>query len=182
MRIISGKHKGRVIPVPKNIKLRPTTDKAKEGLFNILTNIISYEETKALDLFSGTGSIAFELISRGCPFVDVVEKNRRMANYIRETTKKLQFETINVNNTDAYHYIVKSTIKYDLIFADPPYEMKGIEKLPEIIFEYGCLNNNGIFILEHSKNHQFMDNSNFMDTRNYGHVCFSFFKNKTPKV
>ncbi len=160
------------------MKARPTTDKAKEGLFNVLTNRIAFEDTKALDLFSGTGSIAYELISRGCPMVDVVEKDRRMAHFIRETLKKLELQAVNIYNTDVFHFIKKCPHSYALIFADPPYEMKGIEKLPAIIFEHGLLNNHGMFILEHSKNHSFIDDPNYAESRNYGHVCFSIFKNR----
>ncbi len=179
MRIISGTYKGRVLAVPKNIKARPTTDKAKEGLFNILSNVIDFEETRPLDVFAGTGSITFELASRGCPHVDTVENNRRMASFIKSNIDKLGVaDIVKLHYSDAFQYLKKCPYKYDLIFADPPYDMPGIKDLPEIIFDNGLLNEDALFILEHSKEYNFSNHQHFRDFRNYGHVCFTIFKIK----
>ena len=178
MRIVSGKYKGRHINIPKNFKARPTTDFAKENLFNVLSNYIEFEETVALDLFSGTGSISYELVSRGCSDVQAVESNYRVSRTIRENANLLSIKELQVFHADAFWYIKHVGKTYDLIFADPPYEMKNIDTLPELIFQCGLLNPEGWFILEHSVKYDFSSNNKFQEKREYGSVNFSIFRQK----
>jgi len=175
MRIISGKYKSRRIQVPANLKARPTTDFAKEGLFDILENRLNWEETTALDLFSGTGSIAFELISRGCPYVVSVEQNQNHFNFICQFQEKLGARELFPVKADVFRYLQSLKQPFDFIFADPPYELPGIELLPAIILEKNLLKPDGLFVLEHSKKFNFSHLPNFKEERKYGNVHFSFF-------
>ena len=176
MRIISGTYRGKVISPPKNFKARPTTDFAKEGLFNILNNIIDFPEIKVLDLFSGTGSIGFEFASRGADFVEMVEKNHHHYEFIRDTIQKLGMNNARVIKTDVFTYIDHIKQSFNLVFADPPYDMEGVETLPGKILPSGILQPSGLFILEHSKKAEFSSFPDFFDARTYGGVHFSFFK------
>lgn len=176
MRIISGTHKGRHLYPPKNFRARPTTDTAKESLFNILVNYYDLEKVKVLDLFSGTGGIGFEFVSRGCIEAHLVEKNRKHISFIEKTISEFKFEQIKVFHTDAFRAIRNTPDRYDLIFADPPYDMPGTEKLPDMIFEYSLLKENGRFILEHSSKQNFSVHPHFIEHRKYGNVQFSFFE------
>lgn len=176
MRIISGKYRSRKIQVPPNLKARPTTDFAKEGLFNVLNNIVDWEETVALDLFSGTGSIALELVSRGCPFVVSVEQNQNHFDFICNTREKLEAKELFPIKADVYKYLKSLRQQFDLIFADPPYDMEGIDTLPTTIFEKKLLKPEGIFILEHSKRLDFVLHPNFFREVKYGNVHFSMFE------
>ncbi|MCE5179533.1 MAG: RsmD family RNA methyltransferase [Porphyromonadaceae bacterium] len=175
MRIISGKYKSRRIQVPSNLKARPTTDFAKENLFNILNNRIDWEETTALDLFSGTGSIALELVSRGCPYVVSVEQNQNHFQFICKAQEKLGAKELFPVRADVFKYLQSLRQQFDLIFADPPYELAGIEQLPLIIFEKNLLRAEGLFVLEHSKKFNFSHLPHFLEERTYGSVHFSFF-------
>lgn len=175
MRIISGKYKSRRIQVPPNLKARPTTDFAREGLFNVLNNSIDWEETNALDLFSGTGSIAFELISRGCPRVVSVEQDHLHWSFINRTKELLNATELYPLKADVYKFLNNCKEQFDLIFADPPYDMEGIENLPTIILEKNILKPDGIIILEHSKKFDFSMLPYFSSTRKYGNVHFSIF-------
>ena len=174
MRIISGKYKSRRIQVPSNLKARPTTDFAKENLFNILNNRIDWEETTALDLFSGTGSIALELVSRGCPYVVSVEQNQNHFNFICQAQEKLGAKELFPVRADVFKYLQSLRQQFDLIFADPPYELAGIERLPLIIFEKNLLKAGGLFVLEHSRKFNFSHLPHFQEERTYGSVHFSF--------
>lgn len=176
MRIISGTHKGRTIPLPKNYKARPTTDFAKESLFNIMANHFDFEELVALDLFSGTGSISFELASRGFADVTSVELNFQNFKHIKLIAETFGLKQVQALKSNAFSYLKTCTKKFDFIFADPPYEMKDIETIPEIIFERNLLKENAWFVLEHSKNISFSNHKNLFDHRDYGSVNFSFFK------
>jgi 16S rRNA (guanine(966)-N(2))-methyltransferase RsmD len=175
LRIISGEYKARIIPVPRSFKARPTTDTAKESLFNILANYFDFNQLKILDLFSGTGSIAFEFASRGASKVTLVEINKRYTDFINQTIARLGFKQMQVIRSDAFRYIRNTPGRFDIIFADPPYDMPGIETLPEEIFKYGLLAAEGWFILEHGRNNDFSDHSCFRELRKYGSVHFSIF-------
>jgi len=176
MRIISGKFKGRIIHPPKNLRARPTTDFAKENLFNILNNLIDFEGIDVLDLFAGTGSISYEFASRGAATVTSVEINAVHVNFIKATASSLGIQTMFVVRANAFLYIKSVKKQFDLIFADAPYDIEGSETLPGMVFEYDILKDGGIFILEHSKNLTFKDNPYFLESRSYGSVQFSFFK------
>jgi len=175
LRIISGKYKGKRINAPKKFSARPTTDFAKENLFNILANHYDFKELTVLDLFAGTGSISFEFASREALEVDMVEADRRSGLFAKSTAENLEAEQINIIIKDAFHFIGKCTKKYDIIFADPPYDMDDIDTLPVRITENNMLKDNGTFILEHSKTHNFSSHPSFVNERAYGNVHFSFF-------
>ena len=178
MRIISGKFKGKPFYPNKKFTARPTTDFAKEGLFNILYNTIDFEDLEILDLFSGTGSISYEFLSRGCKTVHAVEQNRNHALFIEKTAKDLKVNNFKIFTTDVFKYVKNSVKKYDIIFADPPFNMENIDKIPDLILDYEILKPNGIFILEHSKEYNFENHIKFSNKRNYGKVNFSFFINE----
>ncbi len=176
MRIVGGIYKSRVFNPGKQFKARPTTDFAKENLFNILENRIHWEKTIALDLFSGTGSISYELVSRGCSEVTSVEINQRHCKYIAEVKSMLNISNLILVRDDAFHFIQKFKKGYDLIFADPPYDLKNFNDVPEIILSSGILKHQGLFILEHGKNQTFEHLPGFTEIRVYGRVHFSFFR------
>ena len=176
MRIIGGRLKGRLIKPGKKFKARPTTDIAKEGLFNILQNRYDFETLKVLDLFSGTGGIGFEFASRDCLSVTMVEKNFNHFNFIRQSARELELNSIEVVKNDAFKFIMLTKKRFNLIFADPPFELPFIKEIPERVFASDILESDGLFILEHPKNYDFSDHPNFQENRKYGHVNFSFFK------
>lgn len=178
MRIIGGKFKGRRFnPPAKNWPTRPTTDYAKEGLFNILTNRIDFEETKVLDLFGGTGSHGYEFISRGCNDVTYVDKFYGCVAFAKQTSKTLGIEEqMKVVKSDVFKFIVFTKEKYDYIFAGPPYPLPNLPQIPDLIFENNLLAEDGVFVMEHNPNHNFEDHANFSESRNYGTTIFSFFK------
>lgn len=180
MRIISGKYKSRHIQAPKNLPVRPTTDFAKEGLFNILHNQFQLEECDALDLFCGTGNISYELTSRGAKSIVCVDMNYNCVRFVKKTTSELQIKNIQVHRSDALKFIKRCEKKFDLIFADPPYQMKNIASIPELVFEKELLKPNGWLVLEHSDEHDFANTAHFMEKRIYGKVNFTFFRN-TPR-
>lgn len=178
MRIVSGVLKGRLFNPPTNFKARPTTDIAKESLFNILNNFIDYESTNVLDLFSGTGSISYEFASRGCPSVISVEKNFHHFKFIKKCIDDFKLDNIiKPLNTDVFIYLTKVTGQtFDLIYADPPFDLTSLDKIPDIVMESNILKNDGLFILEHGANNNFENHKNFSQMRKYGKVCFTFFK------
>ena len=170
--------KGRRFSPPKNLKARPTTDIAKEGLFNILNNIIDFEEISVLDMFAGTGSISFEFASRGCCDITSLEINAVNYAFIQKIIKELGIAgVINSLKYDSFKFVENTKTKYDLIFADPPYDHKELENIPGLIFRKELLNPDGLLILEHPKEKDFKNHSHFLENRKYGHVNFSFFKN-----
>lgn len=175
MRIVSGKYKGRRFDPPKNFKARPTTDFAKENLFNVLNNIIDWEGKRALDLFGGTGSISFELVSRGCSHVTCIEKASLNYSFIKKIKSELKADELTIYNMDVFKYIDICKEKFDIIFADPPYDLKFLPEIPHLILEKGLLNTNGIFIMEHSKDNDFSNLPLYMEKRTYGSVNFSIF-------
>jgi 16S rRNA (guanine(966)-N(2))-methyltransferase RsmD len=175
VRIISGTHKGKQIVPDQYLSLRPTTDFAKEGLFNILSNRFDFSSFEALDLFSGSGSISYEFASRGCRNIHAVEIDSRHVAFIRATAGKLGFRQIRVIRDDVFHFLSICKAQYDIIFADPPYEMPDIEKIPDSVLKHNLLKPDGILILEHPKQKDFTGHEHLLDHRNYGNVHFSFF-------
>lgn len=176
MRIISGTYKHRVILPPNNFKARPTTDMAKESLFNILVNTIDFEEVKVLDLFGGTGGISYEFASRGCADITCVELNFNHFKFIKKTADELKFEGMKVVRADVLKYIPTCNEKFDVVFADPPYDLPQLPQIPQMVFDNNLLNENGIFIMEHSANNNFSELPQFYQHKHYGAVNFSFFK------
>jgi len=176
MRIISGKYKSRRFDVPKNFKAHPTTDFAKENIFNVVGNLIDLEDTVALDLFSGTGSIAFELISRGCKEVFCVENDPVHYAFIKKAKVQLAADNLVTIKTDVFKYIESTKQTFDFIFADPPYSLPTLSKIPEMIFSHGLLKSEGIFILEHPKEYDFSQFPYLVQKRVYGAVNFSIFE------
>lgn len=176
MRIISGKYKSRKFQLPTNFSARPTTDMARESLFNILNNRIDWENASALDLFSGTGCIAVEFVSRGCPHVISVESNARNHAFIQKVKEMLDAKELLTIKSDVFSFIKSCNQTFDLIFADPPYDLKELDLIPTKIFEKELLNDEGIFILEHSKKNTFTEHPFFKEERKYGSVHFSFFE------
>ena len=182
MRIISGKYKGRKIEPPGKLPVRPTTDFAKEGLFNVLTNMIDFEETEALDLFAGTGNISFELISRGCPSVQAVEQNYNCVKFINYLAEKLNEHNVRTQAADVFRFLGFCTRQFDLIFADPPFELDNARLIPGIVFERKLLKPGGLLIIEHSERFDFSAYPNFSQTRHYGKVNFSFFSPQITQI
>lgn len=181
MRIISGKYKGRRISAPTNITARPTTDFAKEGLFNLLNNRIDFEGIDVLDLFAGTGSIGIEFVSRNCNSVISIEQNDRHCAFIRKVRHELKITNLQLLKTDVFKYINSCHTQFDMIFADPPYELDKIAEIPTLIFSRNLLKPDGLFVLEHSSKNSFELHPNFADHRNYGNVNFSFFEFREDK-
>lgn len=179
MRIVSGKYRGRKLLPPMNLPVRPTTDFAKEGLFNILNNMVDFETLKVLDLFTGTGSIAFEFLSRGAIEVTAIDSNHRCIEFIKKTAEIFGSGNIKAIKSNSFVFIKHMASKYDLIFADPPYDLEGIEALPDLIFSSSLLADDGMFIMEHSSAYKFEKNVNFDSQRQYGSVNFSFFRRKS---
>jgi 16S rRNA (guanine966-N2)-methyltransferase len=179
MRIISGLHGGRRIHPPTNMPhTRPTTDIAKEGLFNVLQNNLDFEELASLDLFGGTGCISYELASRGCKNLTIVEQDAKMYAFIKKNIDELKFENMNVLRTEVFNFIKSCTASYDFIFAGPPYSLSTIDEIPNIIFERHLLNEDGWFVLEHTPRNNYENHPYFNRSKNYGTTIFSFFINK----
>lgn len=176
MRIIGGIYKGRKITTGKRFDSRPTTDFAKEALFNILANHFDFNTLRVLDLFAGTGSISFEFASRGCSEIEVIDTNSNTLHEINIFTEKINIKGIHTVRMDAFRFIAICKKQYDIIFADPPYDLRALQNIPPAIFEYPILNSGGWFVLEHSKKQNFKSNPHFLDERSYGNVHFSFFK------
>ncbi len=175
MRIISGTHKGRSIKVPPGLPVRPTTDFAKEALFNILNNRIDYEGLKVLDLFCGTGNMSFEFASRGAQ-VTAVDQHFKCVSFVQSEAEKLKLNSVSVLKADVFKFITNKGNSYDLIFADPPYASDQYMNLHKHILENGYLNDDGLLIIEHSKSTSFVGTELFVETREYGNVNFSFFQ------
>ncbi|MGZ5286086.1 MAG: RsmD family RNA methyltransferase [Flavisolibacter sp.] len=179
MRIISGSLGGRRINPPSKMPYtRPTTDIAKEGLFNIWQNQLDFENLKTLDLFGGTGSISYELASRGVPDLTIVEKDNTMFDFIKKTAASLQLENFKVVKSDVFRFIDHCTDQFDLIFAGPPYALQNIDELPILIFQKKLLKPGGRFVLEHTPGNHYESNPYFASVRNYGTTLFSTFLNE----
>jgi 16S rRNA (guanine966-N2)-methyltransferase len=176
LRIISGRYRSKVIKPPAGFKARPTTDYARESLFNILVNRIDFESISVLDLFSGTGSISYEFVSRGAPTVHLVEQDSRNINFIRRMLGEMKMDGVKALHIDVKAYLKTCHFKYDIIFADPPYELQWLKDIPDLVMKASILAEGGVFILEHPKDHSFNSHPNFFEHRNYGSVNFSFFR------
>ena len=177
MRIITGKYRGRHFEVPRSFSARPTTDFAKENLFNVLQAYIDFSDgSTALDLFSGTGSITLELVSRGCSRVISVELDARHHRLIKQFLDKLQETAALPVRGDVFQYVAKCREQFDFIFADPPYTLSQIPELPDIILGRGLLKEGGLLVLEHGKQNDFSQHPRFVEHRSYGSVNFSFFQ------
>jgi 16S rRNA (guanine(966)-N(2))-methyltransferase RsmD len=177
LRIIGGRYKGRRITPPSGFKARPTTDFAREALFNILSNRIDFESVTVLDLFSGTGTMSYEFASRGTAEVHLVEKDSIHINGIRKIIRELGFENIKPLHIDVKAYLRACKIQYDLVFADPPYELAWLKEIPDLVLQSGIMKDEAFFILEHPRNMSFSDHPCFFEHRHYGGVNFSFFRN-----
>jgi len=178
MRVIGGELKGRKFhPPAKNWPTRPTTDFAKEGLYNILQNRIDWTETKMLDLFGGTGSQGYEAISRGCQDVTYVDQFKAAATFVKSTAEQFKIDDrLTVVQMEVAKFIKNHKLKYDYIFAGPPYPLKWLDKIPMMIFEQNLLSDDGLFVLEHNPHHDFTDYVHYKEQRKYGTTIFSFFQ------
>ena len=176
MRIITGQYKGRHFEVPRSFKARPTTDFAKENIFNVLNAYIDFEGTTALDLFSGTGSISLELLSRGCETVVSVEADRDHHAFIKQCLAKLGTDRCTAIRGDVFRFVKSCHQQFDFIFADPPYALKQLPEIPQLIFDKGLLAEGGVFVFEHGKDQDFSSHPHFTEHRSYGSVNFSIFK------
>lgn len=178
MRIISGKFKGRHFTPPTNITARPTTDFAKESLFNLLGNILDIEGASVLDLFSGTGSISLECVSRRCATVVAVEMSERQIAFVKKMIAELKIDNLKVMRSDVFRFLKSNSATFDFIFADPPYQLSTIADIPDLVFATERLNDGGVFVLEHSSKKSFDQHPNFVFHRKYGNVHFSFFQKR----
>ncbi|WP_114937976.1 16S rRNA (guanine(966)-N(2))-methyltransferase RsmD [Mucilaginibacter endophyticus] len=176
MRIIGGSLKGLRLNPPKNLPVRPTTDLAKEALFNILLNQIEFEGIKVLDLFSGTGNISLEFASRGAAEVISVDRSVHCVNYLKDTSRQHKLTQIKTYREDVFKYLNVETEQHDLIFADPPYDLNRIPDLPKVIFEKNLLKSDGLLIVEHQSLQNLSNHPAFVEQRKYGHSSFSFFR------
>ena len=179
MRTISGSLGGRKIHPPHKMPYtRPTTDIAKEGLFNILQTRIDFEGAKTLDLFGGTGSISYELASRGATELTIVEKDATMVDFIKKTSAALKIDNIRIVKMDVFKFCEQCNERFDFIFAGPPYALVTIDDLPKSVFHNKLLADEGLFVLEHTPRNSYKEFPFFTRERNYGTTVFSFFQNK----
>ena len=177
MRIVGGSHRSRQFHVPKNVDIRPTTDFAKEALFNILQHSIELEGIKVLDLFGGSGSISYEFASRGATEITSIEKNPNCVSFIKKTAIEFKFQNIKVVCMDVFKYLALCSETFDIIFADPPFKLENIERIPALVFEKKLLKENGTLIVEHPSDVKFSGIKQLQETREYGTVNFSIFGN-----
>lgn len=176
MRVITGKYKGRHFDIPRTFKARPTTDYAKESIFNVMNGYIDFEGAEALDLFAGTGSITLELLSRGCDRVVAVEADREHAAFIRQCIDKIGDDAAVLIRGDVFRFLKSCRQKFDIVFADPPYALEQLPQLPQLILERQILKPGGILVFEHGKRNDFSSHPLFDDHRAYGSVNFSIFR------
>lgn len=181
MRIIGGRLKAIRFEPPKNIPTRPTTDFAKEGLFNTLNNAYNFDNIKVLDLFGGTGSISYEFASRGCEDITTVEIFPKCADFIKQTVQKHKLNAIKVLRMDVFEYIKTCNQNFNVIFAGPPYPLPNLATIPDLIFDHQLVEGEGWFILEHNPNHNFEQHPHYFKNKNYGTTIFSIFTNKTQE-
>lgn len=176
MRIIGGKLKGIRLQPPANLPVRPTTDMAKEALFNILNNKFDIETCTVLDLFCGTGSLTFEFASRDAESIVAVDMDYGCVNWVKTTAKKYEFTQVDVRKGDVFKLIKQMTVSFDLIFADPPYNMPNIPQLPILVKEQQLLKPDGLLVVEHQSNMKLNSQPGYLETRKYGNSSFSFFE------
>ena len=178
MRIITGQYKGRHFDIPRSFNARPTTDFAKENIFNVLNAYIDFEDAMALDLFSGTGSISLELLSRGCKNVVSVEADRDHYAFIKQCLAKLGTDRCITIRGDVFRFLKTCHQQFDFIFADPPYALKQLKEIPDIVLSGNLLTDDGIFVFEHGKDYDFSSHPHFVEHRSYGSVNFSLFTSR----
>ncbi len=178
MRIIGGKNQRRQIIAPAKLPVRPTTDMAKEALFNIINNHFDFEDIDVLDLFGGTGNISYEFASRGAKQIVAVDINNHCTQFIKQTSEDLNFKAIKIVRADVFQFLKICKISFDIIFADPPYDMQRIKTIPDRVFDADILLPGGWLVVEHNDSLKFNDHSHFFEARRYGKVNFSFFKNR----
>ncbi len=176
MRIITGKYKGRRFDVPHSFKARPTTDFAKENIFNVMNGYIDFEGSRCLDLFAGTGSISLEMLSRGAQMVVSVELDRDHSTFIRQCLAKLGDNNCMLIKGDVFKFVRSCKQQFDFIFADPPYALPQLRTIPDLIFSGNLLTPQGVFVLEHGKTDDFQSHPQFVEHRSYGSVNFSIFR------
>lgn len=175
MRIISGIYKGKIINPPRNLRARPTTDFAKENIFNVLGNMTDIEQCDVLDIFAGTGSVSYEFASRGARSVTPVEINAVHYNFIRKTASELGFGCFYPVKANAFLYLKSTPKQFDIIFSDAPYDLPGRDEVINLVFSRNLLRPGGVLVFEHSKDSDFSSHSNFLQHRVYGSVRFSIF-------
>lgn len=176
MRVVAGQYKGRRFDIPRTFKARPTTDFAKENIFNVLNGYVDFAGTAALDLFAGTGSISLELLSRGCRPVVSVEADREHAAFIRKCMEKTGTKDNILIRGDVFRFLKSCRSRFGVIFADPPYSLPDIAALPRLILESRLLDTDGILVFEHGQRNDFSDEPCFIERRTYGSVNFSLFR------
>ena len=177
MRIITGKYKGRHFDIPRTFKARPTTDFAKENIFNVMNGYVDFDGADALDLFAGTGSITLEMLSRGCREVVSVEADRDHAAFIRQCLKKIDADNNILIRGDVFRFMKTCRRQFDFVFADPPSALQELPTITALVFEYGLLKPGGVLVFEHGKHNDFSTLPHFVEHRAYGSVNFSIFRN-----
>ena len=178
MRIIAGNLRGRRINPPQNLPVRPTTDMARESLFNILNNYVDYEDCSVMDLFSGTGAVSLEFVSRGVHDVTSVDINSQCTEFVKGCAAQFGVKNMHVVRADVFDFLKRLNRQFDIVFADPPYAIEGLATLPDLVFDHGALTDDGIFVLEHPREFDFEEHPHFWQHRAYGKVNFTFFANK----
>ncbi len=178
MRIIAGTLRGRRLNPPANLPVRPTTDMARESLFNILNNYVDFEDCSVMDLFAGTGAVSFEFVSRGVREVTSIDINSQCTDYIKAEAARMAVRNIHVVRADVFDLLKRANRRFDIVFADPPYALEGLASLPDLVFDRQVLTDDGIFILEHPREFSFEEHPHFWQHRAYGKVNFTFFANK----
>ena len=178
MRIIAGTLRGRRLNPPQNLPVRPTTDMARESLFNILNNYVDYEDCSVMDLFAGTGAVSLEFISRGVRELTAIDINAQCTDFIKQAANQLEVHNLHVVRADVFDLLKRANRKFDIVFADPPYAIENLATLPDSVFSHNLLTEDGIFILEHPREYNFEEHPRFWQHRAYGKVNFTFFANK----
>ena len=178
MRIIAGTLRGRRLNPPQNLPVRPTTDMARESLFNILNNYVDFDECSVMDLFAGTGAVSLEFVSRGAREVTAIDINAQCTDYIKQCSTQLGVRNLHVVSADVFDLMKRANRRFDIVFADPPYALEALASLPDLVFGAGVLTDDGIFVLEHPREYSFEEHPHFWQHRAYGKVNFTFFANK----
>lgn len=178
MRIIAGNLRGRRLNPPQNLPVRPTTDMARESLFNILNNYVDYEDCSVMDLFAGTGAVSLEFVSRGAREVTSIDINNQCTDFIKQCATQFGINNLHVVRADVFDLLKRANRRFDIVFADPPYAIDNLAALPDLVFDRVVLTDDGIFILEHPAEYTFEEHPHFWQHRAYGKVNFTFFANK----